>query len=117
MKNLQRIVGATGAKIILSSDWRYGRDDPRLNSDFLELQKELLKYGIHIYDFTPELPSGHRGAEIDAWLKAHKEIGGFVILDDRLDIEPNKDHWIQTTMSRGLGKVETEEAIRILMSQ
>lgn len=115
MKNLQHIVKTTGAKVVLSSVWRYDRDDPKVNSDFLELKAELLRYGIRLHDFTPELPSAHRGAEIDEWLKAHNEVDGFVILDDRSDIEPNKDRWVQTTMSRGLGKAETEKAIQILM--
>ncbi len=114
MKNLQRIVNETNAKVILSSDWRYDRDDPRQNSDFLELKEELLRYGIPIYGYTPELPSAHRGAEIDAWLRDHNEVVNFVILDDRLDIDPNKDHWVRTVMSRGLGADETDEAIRIL---
>lgn len=114
MRNLRRIVEETGAKVVLSSDWRYNRDDPKMNGDYLELRRELLKYGIQIYDFTPELPSAHRGAEIDEWLKNHNGVSDFVILDDRSDIEPNEDHWVRTTMVRGLGKPETEEAIRIL---
>lgn len=116
MKNLRRIVEETGAKVVLSSDWRYDRDDPKWNGDFLELEEELLRYGISLYGFTPELRSAHRGAEIDTWLKDHDEVENFVILDDRLDIEPNKDHWVRTVMSRGLGIEETEEAIRVLMN-
>lgn len=104
----------TGAKVVLSSDWRYDRDDPRYNGDYLELEAELLKYGIRLYGFTPELPSCHRGMEIDCWLKEHSEVGDFVILDDRADIEPNKDHWVQTVMRRGLGVEEAESAIHIL---
>ena len=101
-------------KVVLSSDWRYDRDDPRYNGDDLELEAELLKYGVRLYGFTPELPSCHRGMEIDCWLKEHSEVGDFVILDDRTDIEPNKDHWVQTVMRRGLGVEEAESAIRIL---
>lgn len=101
-------------KVVLSSDWRYDRDDPRYNGDYLELEAELLKYGVRLYGFTPELPSCHRGMEIDYWLKEHSEVGDFVILDDRTDIEPNKDHWVQTVMRRGLGVEEAESAIRIL---
>ena len=109
-----RFINMTGAKVVLSSDWRYDRDDPRYNGDYLELEAELLKYGIRLYGFTPELPSCHRGMEIDCWLKEHSEVGDFVILDDRTDIEPNKDHWVQTVMRRGLGVEEAESAIRIL---
>ena len=81
MKNLKHIINMTGAKVVLSSDWRYDRDDPRYNGDYLELEAELLKYGVRLYGFTPE---------------------------------PNKDHWVQTVMRRGLGVEEAESAIRIL---
>jgi len=117
MKNLRRIVKETGAKVVLSSDWRYDRDDPVLNGDFLELKRELFKYGIRLYGFTPELPSAHRGAEIDRWLQEHEEVENFVILDDRTDIEPNKSHWVQTVMSSGLDAGKTEEAIKIIKNQ
>lgn len=114
LRNLRRIVDETGAKVVLSSDWRYDRDDPKSNRSFLELRDELLKYGISLYDFTPELPDAHRGHEIDQWLREHSNVTGFVILDDRLDIEPNEHNWVRTVMRRGLGPKETEEAIRIL---
>lgn len=117
VKNLKKIITATEAKVVLSSDWRYDRDDPKHNSDFLELRDELRKYGIEFYGFTPELLSAHRGAEIDAWLTEHPEVENFVILDDRSDVEPNKDHWVRTVMSRGLDVKETESAIRILNGQ
>lgn len=114
VRNLWRLVTKTGAKVVLSSDWRYDRDDPTQNSDYLELRMELLKFGIHLYGFTPELPSCHRGEEIDQWLREHDEVENFVILDDRTDIDPNKDHWVQTTMENGLGPAEREKAIQIL---
>lgn len=116
VKRLKDILDATGAKVVLSSDWRYDRDDPS-NTDFWELQTELLRYGISFYDYTPELPSAHRGAEIDLWLRNHPDVQNFVILDDRTDIEPNKSHWVQTVMARGLGRPEAEEAIRILNNE
>ena len=37
-----------------------------------------------------------------------------MILDDRSDIEPNKDHWVQTTMENGLGPAERDKAIQML---
>ena len=115
LKNLRRIISTTQAKVVLSSDWRYDRDDPRYNADYLELEAEIMRNGIQFYGFTPELPSAHRGAEIAQWLAEHPEVSDFVVLDDRTDIEPNKDHWVRTVMSCGLGAVETDEAIKILM--
>lgn len=115
LKHLKHIIDMTGAEVVLSSDWRYDRDVPGWNDHYLELCDELLLYGIRFYGFTPELPSGHRGAEIAQWLTEHPEVSDFVILDDRTDIEPNKDRWVQTAMSRGLGTEEADEAVRILM--
>ena len=115
LKNLRNIINATQAKVVLSSDWRYDRDDPKYNGDYLELEAELMRYGIQFYGFTPELPSAHRGAEIAQWLTEHPEVSNFVILDDRTDMEPHKDHWVQTVMARGLGKDETDAAIKILL--
>lgn len=117
IKNLKRIINSTGARIVLSSDWRCDRDNPECNEDFLELKHELLRWGIHFYGFTPEIESGHRGEEINLWLLAHPEVSNFVILDDREDIEPNTDHWVKTTMDTGLGKKETEDAIKILLEK
>ena len=51
---LKKIVEKTGAKIVLSSDWRYDRDDPVLNSDFYELRDRLALHGLSFYAFTPE---------------------------------------------------------------
>ena len=53
IKNLKRIIDATGAKVVLSSSWRMGRDDPSRNGDFLELRDELQCYDISFYGFTP----------------------------------------------------------------
>lgn len=117
LKNLRHIINMTQAKVVLSSDWRYDRDDPKCNADYLELEAELMRYGIQLYGFTPELPSAHRGAEIAQWLAEHPEVSSFVILDDRTDIEPNKDHWVQTVMSCGLGTTEADEAVKILMKE
>lgn len=117
LKNLRHIINTTQAKVVLSSDWRYDREDPRYNGDYLELEAELMRCGIQFYGFTPELPSAHRGAEIAQWLAEHPEVSNFVILDDRLDIEPNKDHWVQTTMVCGLGVAEANQAVEILMKE
>lgn len=115
LKLLKHIIDVTGAEVVLSSDWRYDRDVPGWNDHYLELRDELLRYGIRFYGFTPELPSEHRGEEIALWLTEHPEVSDFVILDDRTDIKPNKDHWVQTVMRRGLGTEEADEAVRILM--
>ena len=80
---LRRIVDTTGAKIVLSSTWRYDRNVPGLNGDFLELQEAFHKVGLEFYDYTPVDALGvRRGMEIQAWLGLHPEVTKFVILDD-----------------------------------
>ena len=82
---LKRIVDATGAKIVLSSTWRYDRDNPQFNGDFLELQEAFRNVGLEFFDYTPVGPTGiHRGVEIQAWLRVRPEVTSFVILDDEL---------------------------------
>ena len=48
VRNLWRLVTKTGAKVVLSSDWRYDRDDPTQNSDYLELRMELHQNFHHV---------------------------------------------------------------------
>lgn len=112
VENLKQIIKATGAKVVLSSSWRYDRDDPVRNTEFLELRSELEKHGIQFFGFTPELHD--RSEDIDQWLTQHPETENFVILDDS-NITLNQDHWVKTTMSHGLGQEETNQAIRILL--
>lgn len=83
---LKRIVDATDAKIVLSSTWRYDRNDPKYNGDFLELQDAFRNVGLEFFDYTPVDSIGiRRGMEIQAWLGAHRgEVERFVILDDQL---------------------------------
>lgn len=82
---LKRIVDTTGAKIVLSSSWRYDREDPRYNADFLELQEAFHKVGLAFYSFAPVDAIGiRRGMEIQAWLGLHPEVDNYIILDDEL---------------------------------
>ena len=83
--HLKRIVDATGAEIVLSSTWRYDRDDARYNGDFLELQEAFRKVGLELYSYTPVDAIGiRRGMEIRAWLGMHPEVERYIILDDEL---------------------------------
>lgn len=107
---LKHIVDKTGAKVVLSSDWRYDENDPDLD----ELQIELSKFGIFIFDFTPIHTSNYRGSEIQEWLYNHPNVLNFVILDDRNDMEPNMEYLVQTSFDRGLTAELAAEAIQIL---
>ena len=119
---LKRIVDATGAKIVLSSTWRYDRDDARYNGDFLELQEAFRKVGLGFYDYTPEEVTGRkRGIEIQDWLGMHPEVDQYIILDDELfDFEKRGllPRLIKTVFwDGGLTEDHVQEAIDLLLEE
>ena len=139
---LKKIVDETGAKIVLSSSWRYDINN------ITRLNKIFNPYGIEIIDRTTvdyitkttlekmgfdisnsyhssnmcngkpcELATSDRGAEIAYWLYTHEDIESFVILDDDwADIEPYyKEEHVQTNFyDWGLTFELANKAIKIL---
>lgn len=118
---LKKIVDATGAKIVLSSTWRYDRNDPKHNGDFLELQEAFHRVGLEFFDYTPVDAIGiRRGMEIRAWLGLHRgEVDRFVILDDEVfDFEERGllPYLIKTEFGEGgLTEGHVRETIKMLM--
>ncbi len=110
----------TGAKIVLSSDWRiswpYCID---------RLEKGGVKQGL-VIDKTPEhmwvehcgkdfLDYTSRGSEIDDWLSQHPECDRYVILDDRKDFtEDQKINFVHINSMRGIDDTDVDFAIQIL---
>ena len=75
IKLLKKAIDETGAKVVLSSSWRYTR-----NAQYL---KELLSnYGIYVA-VTPFIQN-KRGLEIKQWLSDNQDVEDFVILDDEI---------------------------------
>lgn len=116
---LKRIVDETGAKIVLSSTWRYDRDDSRYNGDFLDLQKSIRAAGLDFYSYTPVDVLGiRRGMEIRAWLGVHTEVKKYVILDDELfDYKERRllDRLVKTDFADGgLKEDHVKDAIGLL---
>lgn len=118
MSWLEHLVKETDAKIVLSSTWREYWDCGDIQSDrFGEYINNLFeKYGLKIFDKTPELKD--RDREINEWLKLHHEqIENYVILDD-FDFEwseSNAKCLVKTMDNIGLDEKTTEKAIRILI--
>jgi hypothetical protein len=86
VKRLSKIVKRTGAKIVMSSSWRFGywntpheekcRDQKRLHD-------LLSKYNLEVIDITPNSANGKREDEINQWLKQTQlTVDKFAILDD-----------------------------------
>ena len=81
VERLRSLIKKTGAKIVISSDWR----------SFNNLAKMKLLFKIydldeHVIDLTTEeLKDCFRDGEIDDYLFHHPEISQFVIIDDRYE--------------------------------
>jgi hypothetical protein len=119
---LNRIVAATGAKIVISSSWRKLFDPPELHRIFTE-------HGLvaEIIGETPDGPNDEalraehrhtdrifRGHEIDYWLRQHPTVERFVILDDGGDMVMHAGRLVQTDSDDGLQDVHVEQAIQLL---
>lgn len=109
---LNNITDITGAKIIISSSWRF-------DNDIINI---LRKVGItgEIIGCTPDLynicGSLCRGKEIDAVLNKHPDIERYIILDDDMDMEEHQlPYFIKTNANgSGLNKTVMNKAIKIL---
>jgi hypothetical protein len=67
-----------------------------------------------LIDRTPFDKTGHRGKEIDLWLKVHPEVESFVILDDEDDLEPYLNRHVRTCWGDGLNEEMADRAISML---
>lgn len=75
IKLLKKAIDETGAKVVLSSSWRYTKHGQ-------SLKKLLLEYGIYA-DSTPFIQN-ERGIEIKQWLSDNQNVEDFVIVDDEI---------------------------------
>lgn len=127
VKRLAKIVEATGAQIVLSSDWKDGWEKYYTTSKpshVKYLDNHLYKKGkLTIKDKTPKTNKGSwfRGNEILTYLKTHPNIEGYVILDDTFfDDFANKEieeHLVLTNREVGLTDGDVKNAIKILLKE
>jgi hypothetical protein len=75
LRRFKRLLQRTGAKVVLSSTWRY--DPAGLFS--------ARHWGIPFMDVIPDMPKRPRRDEVLAWLKAHPKVKRFVVIDDEDD--------------------------------
>jgi hypothetical protein len=110
IKNLKYIIDETGAKIILSSSWRWESDARDA------VHKQLKMFNLDFID-TTTMEIGRcksRTMEIEAHLQDHPEIKNYVILDDDEIESPLNERHVKTTFKFGLTREKAEQAINIL---
>lgn len=117
MNNLERIVNETGAEIVLTTTWREYWDRKKCEIQGEEINRIFSKYGMSIYDKTPDVCFFDRGAEISLWLLENEDDVSFVVIDD-MDIEGIPSRYVVKTDERqGLTLADAQKAIEILNKQ
>lgn len=119
VKLLKTIVNLTGAKVVLSSDWRLCEPG---NRDYKYLENKLwYKGGIKIYGKTPDIDWRRRGQEILAWLWQHPAVTSWVVLDDIMFEDFSRlefaGHLVITDYRVGLTDSDALKAIKILRNE
>jgi len=129
--NLRYIIEKTDAKIVISSTWRFA--GLQIMKDMWQKRKlagEVIGITADCYQLIGEGKFKHyndvkRGHEIQDWLKDHKEVKQYVIIDDDNDFLDNqRGNFIRTVnninhidscdVGYGLTKICADDAIRIL---
>lgn len=115
---LSRLVRRTGARVVLSSSWRYSfeDDDPFMQAIRDHFYRTLKANGTPVWDLAPILGRS-KGEEIAAWLEQHPG-AGFVILDDRPDeftgTPALKARLVEVDSMRGLRRRDFRQALDLL---
>ena len=120
VRRIVNICERTGAKIVLSSDWRIDKNS------IGRLERAGFPEGL-IFSQTPELiwtrfnsPTStedySRGREIDMWLNEHPDTYDYVIIDDCEDFsdEQKRFHYIHVNPYIGFTDKNMEDTICIL---
>jgi len=117
LDQLVRIVQATGAKVVLSTDWR--RQAPLKK----QLHAVLGRLGIEIIGATPmrAMFQPIRPQEITSWLMKSTRVSSWVAIDDRDLLHEMgganlQGHFVRTHPATGLTSILADKAIRILQT-
>lgn len=130
--NLRHIVEQTGAKIVISSTWRFaGLEKMKQMWKDRNLSGEVIDVTIDCYQLIGEGKFEHydeveRGHEIQEWLDKHQtEVTHYVIIDDDNDmLQSQRGNFVRTAnninhpdcidIGYGLTRICAEKAIRVL---
>jgi hypothetical protein len=116
--NLNEVIFLTGAKIVITSNWRIYLSLEELQRIFKErgvIGEVIGKTGLgHLKGGSP-IPIGNRGLEIQDWLDRNP-VKKYVIIDDQVsDITNIFPNWKIIKVNPQVGFVEVEKALDILL--
>lgn len=112
VKELNRVIEKTGAKVVVSSAWRLGRNRKEMFA-FVKTVLAGWKVKAEVIGMTPDLSrvslatqtmyvAVARGKEIRTWIEKRKSEIEFVILDDDSDMDGLSDRHVKTNFKVGL---------------
>ncbi len=117
VKQLNRIIKETGAKLVVSSNWRLYKDhyDALIDKNISGIEGEFIG---ETPDLLPDISrETSRGLEIKEWLDEYDEDCKYIILDDVDDMDDLIGQLVQTDFEgKGLTKEIADTAISILNS-
>ena len=118
IKRINKLVESTGAKIILSSSWRF-----YLSETINRLRNSGLKYPITdiikgeeciYHENWPDVEHPTRGDLIENFIKENP-CDNYIILDDVNDMtDKQQSHFIKTSIEYGFTDKDLKKAIKIL---
>lgn len=111
LKLLSELVSKTGADVVLSSSWRYGWNQPRLNQPGTRIYrlKQLLKDNDIVIKDTIGLDLT-KSIQIKNYLNTNM-ISNYIVLDD----EPiDTANLVQTNAEQGLTQSDCQKAFQLL---
>ena len=123
-ERINKICEQTGAKIVISSDWRiswYGTlmrlQRGGINTEYVldkTPERMWLRFNFPVGPFSPNIDVS-RGSEIEEWLDFHPECENYVIIDDRTDFKKEQQpHFVHINQQIGLTDELTNEIIKKL---
>lgn len=119
---LKQIVDRTGAILIMSSSWRLGYIASNMtpSRSYINLNNQLMRYGLQLQGWTPVHKDRIRGIEINWWLESFIRNNGYkpkyIIIDDELEdlINYHRGHIIKTTSLLGIQDEHVNIAVNLL---
>lgn len=120
VKHLNFILDETGAKIVVSSAWRYMVHGGAMTLQGFEylLRTHYVACAGRILDVTPrDEQIALRGEQIRAWLNSHR-VESYVVLDNLdLGITACGHPFVQTDGNEGLTRQQAIQAVKILKGE